>query len=207
LPGASCATKAFWRDARRVYAGLIRGHNNFEIAETFYNSVYNAVFDHGQIRNEYAFVFSSQGDIPLSDSSRVLRYYRVSGSLDDTLRELLEDYSFHCPTRISSATCSASANALECASCPPRFELDPHDMRFEVLRSHFYRNKGAYIVGRVLSGHAQHAVRAAPRAQRGGWHLRRHCCWSAPIACPWYSVLRAPISWSTRVFPRNTCCS
>ena len=64
----------FWRDVRRLYAGMIRGHNNFEIAETFYNSVFNAVFEHEQLRNEYAFVWSSQGDISLSDTSKVLRY-------------------------------------------------------------------------------------------------------------------------------------
>jgi isocitrate dehydrogenase kinase/phosphatase len=152
VAGSELRNKAFWRDARRVYAGLIRGHNNFEIAETFYNSVYNAVFDHGQIRNEYAFVFSSQGDIPLSDTSRVLRYYRVSGSLDDTLRELLEDYSFHLPYEDLERDVQRVGDAFRALLVPPRFELDPHDMRFEVLRSHFYRNKGAYIVGRVLSG-------------------------------------------------------
>ena len=82
---------------RKIYAGLIRNHNNFEIAETFYNSVYNAVFSHEQIRNDYAFVFSSQGDIPLSDSSPVLRYYAVPHSLKDSLEQLLEDYCFNIP--------------------------------------------------------------------------------------------------------------
>jgi isocitrate dehydrogenase kinase/phosphatase len=41
----------FWRESRACYANLIRGHNNFEIAETFFNSVYCAVFKHRKIRD------------------------------------------------------------------------------------------------------------------------------------------------------------
>jgi isocitrate dehydrogenase kinase/phosphatase len=71
--------------------------HNFEIAETFYNSVFNAVFQHKQVRNDYAFVFSSQGDIPLADSSPVLRYYQAGGSVPDTLRKLLLGLSLQPP--------------------------------------------------------------------------------------------------------------
>ena len=64
----------FWREARDTYSELIAGHNNFEIAETFFNSVYGAVFKHRKIRNEYAFVFSPHGDMPPADVSKVYRY-------------------------------------------------------------------------------------------------------------------------------------
>lgn len=141
----------FWRDVRRIYAGMVRGHNNFEIAETFYNSVYNAVFEHDQLRNDYAFVFSSQGDIPLSDTSRVLRYYHVSESLSDTIRDLLKDYEFTIPYEDLERDVRRIVGALYELLVPPRFELDPDDFRMEVLENHFYRNKGAYIVGRILS--------------------------------------------------------
>ena len=46
----------FWRTVRDLYSQLIRGHNNFEIAETFFNSIFCAVFKHRNIRNDYAFV-------------------------------------------------------------------------------------------------------------------------------------------------------
>ena len=57
----------FWRQAKPVYAELIRGHDNFEIAETFFNSVFCKVLDHAEIRDDYTFVFSPQGDMPPSD--------------------------------------------------------------------------------------------------------------------------------------------
>ncbi|MDZ7782783.1 MAG: isocitrate dehydrogenase kinase/phosphatase AceK regulatory subunit [Halioglobus sp.] len=87
----------FWREARDRYSELIEGHNNFEIAETFFNSVYCAVFKHRKIRNEYAFVFSPLGDMPPSDVSKVYRTYRLDGQLDELLERMLADYAFSVP--------------------------------------------------------------------------------------------------------------
>jgi isocitrate dehydrogenase kinase/phosphatase len=100
----------FWRKARAIYAQLIVGHNNFEIAETFFNSVYCAVLKHRKIRDEYAFVFSPNADMPSADVEKVYRTYTLQGSLSYALQAM------------------------------------------QVLEHHFFRNKGAYIVGRIVSG-------------------------------------------------------
>ncbi|WP_439100638.1 bifunctional isocitrate dehydrogenase kinase/phosphatase [Congregibacter sp.] len=153
VAGEELRNYEFWRDTRKIYARLIRNHNNFEIAETFYNSVYNAVFEHEQVRNDYAFVFSSQGDIPLSDSSPVLHYYSVENSLRGTIEKLLTDYRFNIPyedlTRDVDRLLEAFQEELVLIA---DFDINRKDMRMEVLSHHFYRNKGAYIVGRILSG-------------------------------------------------------
>lgn len=153
VAGGELRSYDFWRAARRVYAGLIRNHHNFEIAETFYNSVFNAVFQHKQVRNDYAFVFSSQGDIPLADSSQVLRYYRVAGDVTDTFRELLTDYRLNIPYEDLERDIGFIRKAVnEELVNIPGFVIDPDDVRLQVLANHFYRNKGAYIVGRILTG-------------------------------------------------------
>ena len=79
----------FWREARDVYSRLIEGHNNFEIAETFFNSVYCAVFKHRKIRNEYAFVFSPHGDMPPVDLSTVYKSYRLENSMAALLEAIV----------------------------------------------------------------------------------------------------------------------
>ncbi|WP_439107845.1 bifunctional isocitrate dehydrogenase kinase/phosphatase [Congregibacter sp.] len=153
VAGQELRNLEFWRDTRKIYARLIRNHNNFEIAETFYNSVYNAVFEHERVRNDYAFVFSSQGDIPLSDSSPVLRYYSVEQSLKDSLEELLADYCFSIPYEDLSRDVDRLVEAFEEElMLVSGIDLNKSDLRLEVLSNHFYRNKGAYIVGRILSG-------------------------------------------------------
>ena len=91
----------FWREVRSDYARLVKGHNNFEIAETYYNSVFCALFKHRKIRNDYAFVFSPHGDMPQADPSAVYRTYRLQGSLQSLLSEMLVDYGFSIPYELS----------------------------------------------------------------------------------------------------------
>lgn len=141
----------FWREARKIYARLIDGHNNFEIAETFYNSVYCAVFKHRKIRDEYAFVFSPHGDMPPADVSKVYRTYRLEGSLTALLEALLSDYAFSIPYENIRRDVDNIREAI-LTNLAPRFDLNEDHVEFQVLEHHFFRNKGAYVVGRILSG-------------------------------------------------------
>jgi isocitrate dehydrogenase kinase/phosphatase len=141
----------FWSDARQVYSGLIEGHNNFEIAETFFNSVYCAVFKHRKIRNEYVFVFSPHGDMPPADVSSVYRTYRLENSLEALLARLLDDYAFNIPYEDAPRDIANIVEVVE-RYLAPRFDLSGGDVELQVLEHHFYRNKGAYIVGRIVTG-------------------------------------------------------
>ncbi|MEO0436463.1 MAG: bifunctional isocitrate dehydrogenase kinase/phosphatase [Pseudomonadota bacterium] len=153
VAGTELEDYAFWRDTRQIYAKLIRNHSNFEIAETFYNSIFNTVFHHKQIRNDYAFVFSAQGDIPLSDTSSVLRRYQVETDLVTAFRELLVEYRLDVPYEDLDRDLRFIDAALnEELQLIPGFKIDSADLRLEVLTNHFYRNKAAYIVGRICSG-------------------------------------------------------
>ena len=141
----------FWRDTRTEYSRLIEGHDNFEIAETFFNSVYGAVFKHRKIRNEYVFVFSPHGDMPPSDTSKIYHRYHLKSSVADLLEELLDDYAFSIPYE-DKARDIDNIVAVVNKYLAPRFDLTREGVEFQVLQHHFYRNKGAYIVGRIVSG-------------------------------------------------------
>jgi len=141
----------FWRGARRIYAQLIDGYNNFEIAETFFNSVYCAVFRHRKIRDEFAFVFSSQSDMPRADVSKVYRTYRLDEPLNTLLERVLKDYAFAIPYEDLYRDIDNIRDAI-LRNLAPRFDLNEDDAELQILAHHFFRNKGAYIVGRILSG-------------------------------------------------------
>jgi isocitrate dehydrogenase kinase/phosphatase len=141
----------FWKDARDVYAQLVRGHNNFEIAETFFNSIYCAVFKHRKIRNEYAFVFSPHGDMPPVDMSKVYRTYTLDGTMSGLFETLLIDYAFTVPYEDMHRDIDNIVEAMV-GYLAPRFDLNEDNVELQVLEHHFYRNKGAYIVGRINSG-------------------------------------------------------
>jgi isocitrate dehydrogenase kinase/phosphatase len=140
----------FWREARAIYAHLIVGHNNFEIAETFFNSVYCAVFKHRKIRDEYAFVFSPNADMPSADVEKVYRTYTLEASLTDALQALLNDYAFAIPYEDMQRDIESIQEAMLNS---PELGFDAtENTKMQVLEHHFFRNKGAYIVGRIVSG-------------------------------------------------------
>ena len=151
IAGQELHSLEFWREARSIYGHLIVGHNNFEIAETFFNSVYCTVFKHRKVRDEYAFVFSPHGDMPPADVSHVYRTYRLDGSLSSLLETLLKDFAFSIPYEDLDRDVYNIQQAI-LSNLALQFDLNNEDTEFQVLEHHFFRNKGAYLVGRILSG-------------------------------------------------------
>lgn len=141
----------FWTEARAHFARLIQGHNNFEIAETFYNSVYCKAHQHRRVRNDYAFVFSSQGDMPPVSEARILRNYRAWDGLENMFGRILDEYAFNIPWEDRDRDAAQIATALR-EKLFSKFEVDEFKMQALTLESVFFRNKGAYIVGKLLAG-------------------------------------------------------
>lgn len=150
IAGSELHDLNFWREARNLYAELIAGHDNFEIAETFFNSVYGAVFKHRKIRDEYVFVFSPHGDMPPADVSKVYRTYKLEDSLTTLLENLLNDYAFSIPYENRKRDIENIRDAME-RYLAPKFDFLDGGTEFQILAHHFFRNKGAYIVGRILA--------------------------------------------------------
>lgn len=140
---------SFWTETRGVYAGLVKGMTNFEIAETFYNSIYNAVFHHRRIRDEHAFVFSPQGDMPPVDVSRVVVRFNAAGGLLSSVQALLEHYALHIPYEDMDRDARAIVASIE-ASLSEHFDLTDPRLELQMLEHHFYRNKAVYVVGRIV---------------------------------------------------------
>ena len=141
---------AFWTQTRDLYAQLVRGMTNFEIAETFYNSIFNAVFEHRWIRDDYAFVFSPQGDMPPVDVRRVLNQYRTKGDIKAAVANLLHDYRVSLPFEDIDRDVKRVATVMSDAVLAAGFD-GQGDLALHVLEHHFFRNKAAYIVGRISS--------------------------------------------------------
>jgi isocitrate dehydrogenase kinase/phosphatase len=141
----------FWAAARDHYAALIDGHNNFEIAETFFNSIYCSTFSHRKIRDEYAFVFSPQNDMPPVKELEIFRRYRARDGLEGMLQQLLDDYSFNAPYEDLDRDVASIAAAVR-DYLLPKFPVAEAALEMLVLESVFFRNKGAYIVGKIVSG-------------------------------------------------------
>ena len=151
IAGERLQQREFWGEARCHYARLIEGHNNYEIAETFFNSVYCSVLQHRQIRDEYAFVFSPQGDLPAVGDARMWKEYRISSTVDEFFDQLLDDYALSIPYRDKQRDIQHIVAVFH-DFLLPRFDLPVQQIEARVLESLFFRNKAAYLVGQLVAG-------------------------------------------------------
>jgi isocitrate dehydrogenase kinase/phosphatase len=138
-----------WRDARAAYAQLVSNHANYEIAETFFNSIFCRILEHWQIHDRYIFVLPSRPleNKPLPDYSIYVRY-EIDNGLVDLVTRILDDFCFSIPWENRRRDISHIVGVLR-DQLLPALDCPLTDVRVEMLESVFYRNKAAYLVGRV----------------------------------------------------------
>jgi isocitrate dehydrogenase kinase/phosphatase len=150
IAGARLHDYEFWTETKAHYARLIEGHTNFEIAETFFNSLYCAVFSHRRIRDEHAFVFSPQGDMPAASNLSIHNSYRVETDLSSLFELVLQDNAFSIPYENLQRDVANIMEVVE-GYLRPRFPFEDESLEVQVLESMFFRNKGAYLVGKLIA--------------------------------------------------------
>jgi isocitrate dehydrogenase kinase/phosphatase len=142
-----------WREARTHYADLISQRLDYELAETFFNSLFCSIFHHRHIRNDWMFVYSSREDAAHHSGIELCRRQPVNGDWQDALRWALEDAPFDNPFTDIDRDTHLGAEFLE-ANLPDAIK-HAADVEIELLKNVFYRNKGAYLVGRIYGGGEQ----------------------------------------------------
>lgn len=161
-----------WHDAREVFAQLVSSHANYEIAETFFNSIYCRVHDHFSIHNRYMFVKPSRpaDSRPLPDYSIYVRYELHDG-LVDLVSRILDDFAFTVPWEDRRRDVRNIVACME-RELLPGLDCPLADLRIEMLESVFYRNKAAYIVGRASHrGGVIPLILACLNNERGGIYV------------------------------------
>lgn len=144
-------TLEIWAEARRDYIILIQERTDPELCETFFNSIYCDIFRHQNINDETAFLNSWFGDQGGNATGQVDIFMRYSfaDALSDVCDRILDDYEFSvgwADRRMARKHMIAGIDAL----VPNEFWTDT-SARFELLKPVFYRNKGAYLVGRLVT--------------------------------------------------------
>lgn len=147
LLGESATDRALWRLIRDGYAALIAELLDQELYKTFFNTLSRRSHRIRGVEPDIEFVAL---DIEPTDriAEPVARHaYAASSQLSRTLRSLLEDYSFSVPYR-DVADCAAKLAASLAAQLDEWGE--PPVIALEMLQTVFYRERRAYLVGRVF---------------------------------------------------------
>lgn len=148
--GLELHDRKLWRNAKFEYSGLIQTHLNYEIAQTFFNSVYCFVFGHDKIRDMHAYVHEPRVGAKDLDDAVIYNQYLIGGDRHAAMAEILRDSRFNLPFEDLDFDVNHIVEALErfLESRLPKGE----PVTAQVLHSLFYRNKSAYMVGRLILG-------------------------------------------------------
>lgn len=139
--------RLLWAGMKAVYSGLIADRDDWELAETFFNSVTRRVFATVGVDPNIEFV-STDYEPPAASERSVLRVYEGNGDPAALVEAILRDGWFEAPFEDVGRDARLVAVRLEerlraASPEPPRIE------RTEIVAAPFYRRKGAYLVGRV----------------------------------------------------------
>lgn len=139
-----------WREVKSAYASLVSGHTNYEIAETFFNSIFCSKFEHHYIHDDNMFVSPSRPieEKPAPDYSISINYQLEDDDLVSLTTKILDDFEFSTPWENKRRDVANIVRAFQ-QDVLPQLECPLQDLRIDMLESIFYRNKAAYLVGRI----------------------------------------------------------
>ena len=142
--------ESLWPAIKLAYIGLLHEHRQPECAETFYNSVACHVLHRRYYHNEFIFWRPAVATEHLEGEAPIYRcYYPLQRGLRQTLREVAASFHPANPWENLHRDLRSLVHALR-THFPRPLRVRP-DLQVQVLASLFFRNKAAYIVGRIIN--------------------------------------------------------
>ncbi len=138
-----------WPLVKSAYIGLIDLRFDDELAETWFNSIFCGLFKHDQISDGCMFIHTTRPSLRVNERAPQVRQYHPQGDLDAALRQLFEDYRFEVPYEDLERDLGHVLSQLR-QNLPDWVCKDP-ELCIELYSSRLYRNKGAYVVGRIFT--------------------------------------------------------
>ena len=144
-----------WQQAKLYFIGLLVNHKQPELAETFFNSVFCQVMHRRYFHNDFIFVRPaiSTEYIEAADPS-YRSYYPNESGFREAVKHVFLGFGWQRPFRNLDLDIVDVMRALlaHLGEWPQR-EVN---LQIQVLSSPFYRNKGAYVIGKVINGHFEY---------------------------------------------------
>lgn len=149
LMGDRWQERPVWSAIKAVYSALIVQSPRWEIAESFFNSITRRAFATEGVDQSIEFV-DTDFDAPPSEPATNLGERYAGGPLALLLQRALSDadgvgFARDC-WRDLEHSCAEAAERILAALGSHNFE------QLEMLRTVFYRGRGAFLVGRIVAG-------------------------------------------------------
>ena len=143
-----------WQQVKLHYIGLLVDHFQPELAETFFNSVTTKILDRSYFQNDFIFVRPAVSTEYIENTEPDAKptykaWYPSEDNLHEIILRMIGAFNLHCTfenlERDAADILRNVKQRLGQAKLRANFQV-------QVLSSLFYRNKGAYVVGKVING-------------------------------------------------------
>ncbi|GIK43495.1 MAG: isocitrate dehydrogenase kinase/phosphatase [Chloroflexota bacterium] len=143
--------KAVWVWMKTYYSELTAGRPDRELAETFFNSVTRRIFGTVGVDPDIEYVSFDFGAPLARPKTPIFKLYYRRSTTSALVKEILQDYSFKVGYVQLDTNCALAGAEIE-AHLRTVFGHRPVIDVAEMVTTIFYRNKGAYLVGRLRVG-------------------------------------------------------
>ena len=145
-----------WQELKLHYIGLLSGHAQPELAETFFNSVCCKLLHRSYFHNAYIFVrpVISTEYIDTRELAPTYKvYYPDADGVHFALKRIITNFQLNAP--FANLTRDVEQVELRLAQLFGATRIEANH-QIHVLSNLFFRNKGAYIVGRIINGNREY---------------------------------------------------
>jgi isocitrate dehydrogenase kinase/phosphatase len=143
-----------WQQMKLHYIGLLVDHHQPELAETFFNSVSTRLLHRSYFRNDFLFVRPAvsteyiENDEPAATPT-YRAYYPTRETLRETIERIVTNFQLQCDFEDLARDVGHVLVAVEAQLAEVRLRAN---FQIQVLSALFFRNKGAYVVGKIING-------------------------------------------------------
>ena len=140
-----------WRDTKAFYSKLLVEHPQASQAETFFNSIFSRLFRRQGINPQHLYIHSQFNNKLTFNEDELCKTVAIGGIVSTSIGQLLSSVKFTIPW-----------GDIEHDISQIRQHLTPLIKQYccrhiQVIKHVFYRNKGAYLIGR-LKGKNNHSI-------------------------------------------------
>jgi len=152
---ADLLDETVWQPVKLIYIGLLTEHKQPELAETFFNSVFCRIMHRTYFHNDFIFVRPAMSTEYIESDPPTYRcYYPNETGFRNAVRAMLLDFGWQRAFEDLERDLDYLMIVAErhVGEWPQR----ETNLQLQVLSSAFYRNKAAYVIGKVINGAAEY---------------------------------------------------
>ena len=143
-----------WQQVKLHYIGLLIDLHQPELAETFFNSVTTKILHRTYFQNDFIFVRPAvsteyiENDEPAAQQT-YRAYYPTMQTLEENIVRAIENFRLLTPFEDLPRDAGYVLQAFSARLKDVRIRVN---FQIQVLSNLFFRNKGAYIIGKIING-------------------------------------------------------